>query len=173
MGTVCVQDMRHKHAGSSSSAPQTLGQLLQQARLLLGFTLQDVAARVHREDGQPLSPQYLHKLERDQTRPSLRLAHELATVLALDTVLLLTLAHRADALVWRYLQARPDAEMALIDMLLTAEQRGFVGWERVTRQFVAPDLLSSPRCRQRISRGRMRRASHARHIQPPPECSDH
>jgi hypothetical protein len=53
-------------------------------------------------------------------------------------VLLLTCTHDADAVLRRYLQARPEHERELIEMLVKAEQHGFVAWERVTREIVAP-----------------------------------
>ncbi len=131
---------------------QTLGQLLHQARLIQGLSLRQAAARLSRKDGRPFSPRYLHLLEQDQRRPSLHLTHQLATVLALDMVLLLTCAHHADAVLRRYLQARPEHERELIEMLVKAEQHGFVAWERVTREIVAPAASAALRRGSRTTR---------------------
>jgi len=142
-------------------APQacepTLGQLLHQARDVQGLSLRQVAARLQRADGRPISPKYLQLLEQDRRRPSLPLADQLARTLALDTVTLLTLAHLTEALVRRYLQAWPEAELGLIEMLLQAEQRGFVAWDRVTQQLIAPAAPTAPGQRPRRPRGQRRR----------------
>ena len=121
----------------SGSSP-TLGHFLSQARVLLGLSLRQAAARLHHADGRPISPRYLHMLEQGRRRPSLHLIRQLAGVFALDEAFLIAAAHQTAALLRRYLQTWPEREWALAEMVLRAEERGFVAWERVTRHIVTP-----------------------------------
>jgi len=67
-------------------------------------------------------------------------------VFALDEAFLIAEAHQTDALLRRYLRTWPEREWAIAEMILRAEQRGFVAWERVTRHMVAPQgALASQR----------------------------
>lgn len=121
----------------TQAAMQTLGQLLHQARALQGLSLRQAAARLRRQDGRPITAKYLHLLEHDCRRPSLHLTQQLAAMLALDEAFLVAQAHQTDALLRRYLQGRPEQEIALAEMVLKAEQHGFVAWERVTTHIIA------------------------------------
>ena len=47
----------------------TFGQALAQARRRAGLSQREVAARIRKEDGEPISPQYLNDLERDRRNP--------------------------------------------------------------------------------------------------------
>jgi transcriptional regulator with XRE-family HTH domain len=47
----------------------TFGQTLAQARRQAGLSQRELAARVRKEDGEPISPQYLNDLERDRRNP--------------------------------------------------------------------------------------------------------
>src|SRR3954471_26526 len=47
----------------------TFGQLISEARKTANLTQKEVAARVKKEDGTPISPQYLNDLERDRRNP--------------------------------------------------------------------------------------------------------
>ena len=123
---------------ASHAVRLTLGQLLQQARALQGLSLRQAAARLRRQDGRSITPKYLHMLEQDSRRPSLHLTRQLAGVFALDEAFLIAEAHQTDALLRRYLRTWPEREQALAEMVLRAEQRGFVAWERVTRHIVTP-----------------------------------
>jgi transcriptional regulator with XRE-family HTH domain len=48
----------------------TFGRLISDARKKLNLMQKDLAARIMREDGHPISPQYLNDIERDRRRPS-------------------------------------------------------------------------------------------------------
>jgi transcriptional regulator with XRE-family HTH domain len=48
----------------------TFGRLISDARKKLNLTRKDLAARIKREDGHPISPQYLNDIERDRRSPS-------------------------------------------------------------------------------------------------------
>jgi hypothetical protein len=90
-----------------------------------------------------MTPKYLHRLAQDSQRPSLHLTRQLAGVFALDEAFLVAEAHQTDALLRRSLQTWPERERAIAELVLRAEQRGFVAWERVTRPIVAPEGASA------------------------------
>lgn len=122
-----------------SKPSQTLGQLLRQARQTRGLSLRQTAVQVHHRAGRPLSPQYLSNLEQDRRTPSLPLLAALAEVLEIPSGLVFAHAHKADAIVRRYLQRRPDCEAAIVDLFLVAEQYQFAAWERLIRQIRRPE----------------------------------
>jgi len=128
---------------ASHAVRSTLGQLLQQTRELQGLALRQAAARLQRQDGRPITPNYLYMLEQDSRRPSLHRTRPLAGVFALDEAFLGAEAHQTEALLWRDLQTWPERERAIAEMGLRNEQRGFVAWERVTRPIVAPEGVSA------------------------------
>ena len=47
----------------------SFGQVISEARRRQGISQKDLAARVVKEDGSPISPQYLNDLERDRRNP--------------------------------------------------------------------------------------------------------
>jgi transcriptional regulator with XRE-family HTH domain len=51
---------------------ETFGQVLTQARRRAGLSQRELAARILKEDGEPISPQYLNDLERDRRNPPAR-----------------------------------------------------------------------------------------------------
>jgi len=64
----------------------TFGQIIATERKKLGLTQKDLAARVTKEDGESISPQYLNDIERDRRNPpSEHILKELATELELDS----------------------------------------------------------------------------------------
>lgn len=48
----------------------TFGQAIGNARKKKGLSLKEVAEKVRREDGEPISPQYLNDIEHDRRSPS-------------------------------------------------------------------------------------------------------
>jgi transcriptional regulator with XRE-family HTH domain len=118
---------------------QTLGQVLREARQTQGLSLRQTAVQVHHRAGQSLSPQYLSNLEQDRRSPSLPLLSALADVLEIPSSLLFAHARKAEAIVRRYLQRRPDCEAAIIELFLLAEQYQFAAWERLIRQIHRPE----------------------------------
>lgn len=71
----------------------TFGQTIAEARKRANLSQKELAAHVKKEDGQPISPQYLNDLERDRrSGPSDFLMQQFAEVLGLDLDLLY---HRA------------------------------------------------------------------------------
>jgi transcriptional regulator with XRE-family HTH domain len=60
----------------------TFGQTLAQARKHAGLSQRELAARILKEDGEAISPQYLNDLERDRRNPPARhLLAQFASVL--------------------------------------------------------------------------------------------
>lgn len=47
----------------------TFGQIIAEARRKLGLSQKEVAERLKKEDGEPISPQYLNDIERDRRNP--------------------------------------------------------------------------------------------------------
>jgi transcriptional regulator with XRE-family HTH domain len=47
----------------------TFGQILAEARKKLGLSQKELAERIKKEDGEPISPQYLNDIERDRRNP--------------------------------------------------------------------------------------------------------
>lgn len=47
----------------------TVGKVLAQARKALGTSHKELASRIRKEDGSPISPQYLNDIERDRRNP--------------------------------------------------------------------------------------------------------
>jgi transcriptional regulator with XRE-family HTH domain len=67
----------------------TFGQYISEARKRKGLSQRQLAARVTKEDGQPISPQYLNDFERDRRVPSSdRLIEQFAEVLGISEYVL-------------------------------------------------------------------------------------
>ena len=63
----------------------TFGQIIAAERKKLGLSQKDLAGRILKEDGTPISPQYLNDIERDRRNaPSEHLIGQLASVLQQD-----------------------------------------------------------------------------------------
>jgi transcriptional regulator with XRE-family HTH domain len=48
---------------------KTFGQIIAEARKALGLSQKDLAAKTRKEDGEPISPQYLNDIEHDRRDP--------------------------------------------------------------------------------------------------------
>jgi transcriptional regulator with XRE-family HTH domain len=46
--------------------PESFGRIISEARKKLGLSQKQLAARIKKENGEPLSPQYLNDIERDR-----------------------------------------------------------------------------------------------------------
>jgi transcriptional regulator with XRE-family HTH domain len=63
---------------------ESFGQVLGAARRRAGLSQRELAARILKEDGEPISPQYLNDLERDRRNPPARhFLRQFATALEL------------------------------------------------------------------------------------------
>src|SRR5919109_5208212 len=98
------------------STPPRLGEVIKQARQARRLTLRRLADQVAKEDGTPISPQYLFDIEVHHRVPAPHVLRELARVLELDYDALLALAGAADAVGRGYLEAHPEAEAAVIEL---------------------------------------------------------
>jgi transcriptional regulator with XRE-family HTH domain len=71
----------------------TFGTAVSDARKALGLSQKELAAQIKKEDGEPISPQYLNDIERDRRNaPSQHLILEFARVLELKPDYLFGLA---------------------------------------------------------------------------------
>lgn len=63
----------------------TFGQYISTARKALGMSQKELAMNIKREDGKPISPQYINDIERDRrTASSDHLIQQFAAILDLD-----------------------------------------------------------------------------------------
>jgi transcriptional regulator with XRE-family HTH domain len=66
-------------------AGKTFGQVVSGARRAAGMSQKELAARIRKEDGAPISPQYLNDLERDRRNPPAEaMLRQFAAQLGLD-----------------------------------------------------------------------------------------
>ena len=73
----------------------TFGRTISQARKVQGLSLKELAGRVRRDDGEPISPQYLNDIEHDRRSPSSdRLVQQFAEALDIEADWLYFLAGR-------------------------------------------------------------------------------
>ena len=70
----------------------TLGRVIRTARVKKDLTQKGLAARVKKEDGTPITPQYLNDLEHDRRTPSEYVATQLADELDLEAGYLVLLS---------------------------------------------------------------------------------
>jgi transcriptional regulator with XRE-family HTH domain len=73
----------------------TFGQIIADARHRAGLNLRDAANRIKKEDGEPISYQYLNDLEKDRRKPPVdHLIDEIAKVYGISRSYLYLLARR-------------------------------------------------------------------------------
>ncbi len=71
----------------------TFGETIADYRKRAGLSQKDLTTRIRKEDGAPISPQYLNDLERDRRNPpSQHLLHQLAEALGISSEYLTFLA---------------------------------------------------------------------------------
>jgi transcriptional regulator with XRE-family HTH domain len=111
---------------SSSSPEQTFGQFLATARKRAGLSQKDFAGRVLKDDGLPISGQYVNDLERDRRNPPPDyLLKQIASVLGLSYDELTAVAGQfPEDLREKFRTLRPDRRMAAMQAFRTvlAEQ---------------------------------------------------
>jgi transcriptional regulator with XRE-family HTH domain len=105
--------------------PPQLGEVIKQARQVRELTLRHLADQVTKEDGTPISPQYLFDIDVHHRVPAPHVLRELARVLELDYDTLLALAGAADTVVREYLEAYPQHTEKVIELFRAAQQREF------------------------------------------------
>ena len=65
---------------------QTLGTIVRDARVKAGKTQRQLAENVKKEDGKPITPQYLNDIEFDRRTPSEFVTRQIANALDLDAI---------------------------------------------------------------------------------------
>jgi transcriptional regulator with XRE-family HTH domain len=116
------------------SMPLSLGDVLKQARQRRRWTLRRLADQVTKEDGTPISPQYLFDIETHHRIPTPHVLAELARVLALEYDTLLALAGAAEVVLREYLAEHPQHTAALIRLLRASQRCRFGDWEWLRQQ---------------------------------------
>jgi transcriptional regulator with XRE-family HTH domain len=114
--------------------PRRLGEMLKRARQARHLTLRHLADQVMKDDGAPISPQYLFDIEVHHRVPAPHVLRELARLLELDYDTLLALAGAADVVVREYLQTHPAAEAAVIRLFRAAQLKGFEDWDHLRQR---------------------------------------
>jgi transcriptional regulator with XRE-family HTH domain len=112
---------------------QQLGDVINQARRARRLTLRQLAEKVRKEDGQPISPQYLNDIELNRRVPSTYVLRELARELELSQDMLLMLAGAGETVMREYLKEHPQEEEEVIQLFRAAQSRGFVDWQRLRK----------------------------------------
>jgi transcriptional regulator with XRE-family HTH domain len=108
-----------------------LGAVINHARLACKLTLRQLADQVTKDDGTPISPQYLNDIELHHRVPTPHVLREIARVLELDADTLLATAGAADVVVREYLASHPEQGEGIIHLFRAAQRRGFKDWERL------------------------------------------
>lgn len=81
--------------GTVTSEPSSFGRAISQARKQKEWALKDLASKILREDGEPISLQYLNDIEHDRRSPSSdRVVQQFADALGIDRDFLYYLAGR-------------------------------------------------------------------------------
>ena len=108
-----------------------LGEAIHQARRAHKLTLRQLAEQVTKDDGTPISPQYLNDIELHHRVPTPHVLRELARVLELDADTLLALAGAVDVVVREYVASHPEQAEAVIRLFRAAQRWAFEEWERL------------------------------------------
>jgi transcriptional regulator with XRE-family HTH domain len=111
--------------------PPRLGEVVKQARQARRLTLRRLADQVTKEDGTPISPQYLFDIEVHHRVPAPHVLCELERVLALDYDTLLALVGAADTVVQDYLEEHPQHIEAVIQFFRVAQRQRFEDWDHL------------------------------------------
>jgi transcriptional regulator with XRE-family HTH domain len=88
--------------------PPRLGEGVKQPRHARRLTLRHLADQVVKEDGTPISPQYLFDIEVHHRVSTLHVLRELARALEVDYDMLLALAGAADSVMRDFLEEYPQ-----------------------------------------------------------------
>jgi transcriptional regulator with XRE-family HTH domain len=105
--------------------------MIKQARLKRQWTLRQLADQVSKDDGTPISPQYLFDIETHHRIPTPHVLSEFARVLGLEYDALLASAGLADVVLREYLAEHPQQIEAVIRLFRAAQREGFEDWERL------------------------------------------
>lgn len=76
------------------SVPASFGQYVSEGRKSKVMSQKELASQIKREDGEPISPQYLNDIEHDRRNPPSEVISQIAEVLGLDPFYLHFLAKK-------------------------------------------------------------------------------
>ena len=108
-----------------------LGEVIHQARQFRKVTLRQLSEQVTKDDGTPISPQYLNDIELHHRVPTPHMLREFARVLALDAGTLLAIAGAAHVVVREYVASHPEQAQGIIRLFRAAQQHGFKDWHQL------------------------------------------
>lgn len=120
-----------------------LGEVINQGRRARKMTLRQLAEQVTKDDGTPISPQYLNDIELHHRLPTPHVLRDLARVLGLDYDTLLASAGAADVAVREYVASHPEQAEAVIRLFRAAQQRGFEDWNQL-REIIERKRKAAP-----------------------------
>jgi transcriptional regulator with XRE-family HTH domain len=112
---------------------EQLGDVINQERRKRRWSLRHLAENIKKEDGTPISPQYLNDIELNRRSPSIHVLREIARQLELDFDKLLLLVGAGEKVVREYLEAYPQEEEAVMQLFRVAEAKGFTEWGRLQK----------------------------------------
>lgn len=87
---------------------KNLGDVISEKRKEMGVSLRELAERIKKEDGKPITPQYLNDIEHNNRKPSEVVIDSLAEVLKVDQDYLRILAGSQPEGLSRYPQEASD-----------------------------------------------------------------
>jgi len=108
-----------------------LGDAIHQARRARKLTLRQLAEQVTKEDGTPISPQYLNDIELHHRVPTPHVLREFARVLEMDADTLLATAGAVDVVVREYVASHPEQTEDVRRLFRAAQQWGFEDWHQL------------------------------------------
>lgn len=109
----------------------TLGKVIAKQRAVLGLSLKDLANLTRKENGYPISAQYLHDVEKDRRTPSPHVLGELAKSIRVDVVYLRATMGQAPDEVAVYLKEHPDVATNIAGLFARARTVNFTDWNGV------------------------------------------
>ena len=111
------------------------GAAIREARQRLKLSLQKVGVKLRKDDGTPVSPQYLNDLEHGRRNPpDEKIVAQMAKVLDIDPDTLLSLAGKGPVEVQEYLDHAPEERGNIGRLFRKAKEAGFTDWDALEKQ---------------------------------------
>ena len=105
---------------------ESLASALKHLRVEKGLSLRQLASKITKGDGSPISPAYLHDIENKNRTPSSQIIVQIAEELAYDVDTLLVLAEKISPVAEELLKEQP----VVGKLLRKAKEVGFTEWEK-------------------------------------------
>ena len=109
----------------------TFGRMITERRMALRITLAGLGRRLAKQDGSPVSAQYLHDIQNDRRLPGPAVLASLARVLEIPVDHLGALAGICPANVLAYLADHHDAAPAVARLFQRAKAARFSSWDAI------------------------------------------